>query len=125
MAALSIEEARKIYKYDELKALMLSKFSKEELEKHAVTQEEFDKTFLDLLGKCIAVCQCTSSQLTICEMTNESKKGSATLPFYYHRDWDAAIASPTAFPRRGGTAFPICVSCAPFPPMNMKLSGND
>ena len=52
MAELSIEEARKIYtKSDELKALMLTKFSKEELDK--VTQEEFDKTFLELLGKCI------------------------------------------------------------------------
>ena len=52
MAELNIEEARKIYKHDELKAMMLAKFSKEELEKHEVTQEEFDKTFLELLGKC-------------------------------------------------------------------------
>ena len=53
MAELNIEEAREIYKKsDELKSLMLTKFSKEELEKHEVTQEEFDKTFLELLGKC-------------------------------------------------------------------------
>ena len=29
MAELALEEARKIYKYDELKSLMLTKFSKE------------------------------------------------------------------------------------------------
>ena len=53
MAELTLEEAREIYKKsDELKAMMLTKFSKEELEKHEVTQEEFDKVFLDLLGKC-------------------------------------------------------------------------
>ena len=53
MAELTLEEAREIYKKsDELKSLMLTKFSKEELEKHEVTQEEFDKTFLELLGKC-------------------------------------------------------------------------
>ena len=53
MAELSIGEAREIYKKsDEMKAMMLSKFSKEELEKHEVTQEEFDKAFLELLGKC-------------------------------------------------------------------------
>src|SRR5574344_2135958 len=52
MAELNIEEARKIYKHDSLKSLMLAKFSKEELEKHEVTQKEFDKTFLELLGKC-------------------------------------------------------------------------
>jgi hypothetical protein len=33
MAELTLEEAREIYKYDELKAMMLGKFSKEELEK--------------------------------------------------------------------------------------------
>ena len=53
MAELNIEEARKIYKQsDSLKDMMLTKFSKEELEKNDVTQEEFDKTFLELLGKC-------------------------------------------------------------------------
>ena len=53
MAELTLEEAREIYKKsDELKLLMLTKFSREELEKHEVTQEEFDKTFLELLGKC-------------------------------------------------------------------------
>ena len=53
MAELNIEEAREIYKKsDELKSLMLAKFSKEELEKNDVSQEEFDKTFLELLGKC-------------------------------------------------------------------------
>ena len=53
MAELTVEEARKIYnESDSLKSLMLTKFSKEELEKHEVTQEEFDKTFLELLGKC-------------------------------------------------------------------------
>ena len=53
MAELNIEEAREIYKKsDELKSLMLTKFSKEELEKHEVTQEEFDKIFLELLGQC-------------------------------------------------------------------------
>ena len=53
MAELTIEEARKIYtSFDEMKSLMLTKFSKSELEKHEVTQEEFDKTFLELLGQC-------------------------------------------------------------------------
>ena len=53
MAELTLEEARQIYKKsDELKEMMLKKFSKEELEKHEVTQEEFDKTFLELLGQC-------------------------------------------------------------------------
>ena len=52
MAELNIEEAREIYKKsDEMKAMMLTKFSKEELETPEVTQEEFDKTFLELLGK--------------------------------------------------------------------------
>ena len=53
MAKLTIEEARKIYaSSDEMKSLMLTKFSKSELEEHEVTQEEFDKTFLELLGQC-------------------------------------------------------------------------
>ena len=53
MPGLTIEEARKIYaSSDEMKSLMLTKFTKEDLEKHAVTQEEFDKTFLELLGQC-------------------------------------------------------------------------
>ena len=53
MPELTIEEARKIYaSSDEMKSLMLTKFSKSELEKHEVTQEEFDKTFLRLLGQC-------------------------------------------------------------------------
>ena len=53
MAELTIEEARKIYATtDDMKSLMLTKFSKSELEKHEVTQEEFDKTFLELLGQC-------------------------------------------------------------------------
>ena len=53
MPDLTIEEARKIYaSSDEMKSLMLTKFSKAELEKHEVTQEEFDKTFLELLGQC-------------------------------------------------------------------------
>ena len=53
MAEISIEEARKIYaSSDEMKSLMLTKFTKEELEKHEVTQEEFDKPFLELLGQC-------------------------------------------------------------------------
>ena len=53
MAELNIEEAREIYKKsDELKEMMLAKFSKEELEKQEVSQEEFDKTFLELLGQC-------------------------------------------------------------------------
>ena len=53
MAELNINEAREIYKKsDELKSLMLAKFSKDELEKAELTQEEFDKTFLELLGKC-------------------------------------------------------------------------
>jgi len=44
MAELTIEEAREIYtQSDSLKSLMLTKFSKEELERHKVTQEEFDK----------------------------------------------------------------------------------
>ena len=53
MAELTLEEAREIYKKsDSLKSLMLTKFSKEELETQEVSQEEFDKTFLELLGKC-------------------------------------------------------------------------
>ena len=53
MAELTLEEARQIYKKsDELKEMMLAKFSKKELEKTEVTQEEFDKTFLELLGQC-------------------------------------------------------------------------
>ena len=52
MAELNINEARKIYKYDSLKSLMLTKFSKEELETQEVSQEEFGKTFLEILGKC-------------------------------------------------------------------------
>ena len=53
MAEISIEEARKIYtSSDEMKSLMLTKFSKSELEEHEVTQEEFDKTFLERLGQC-------------------------------------------------------------------------
>ena len=53
MAELTIEEARKIYaSSDAMKSLMLTKFTKEELEKHGVTQEEFDKTFRELLGQC-------------------------------------------------------------------------
>jgi hypothetical protein len=67
MAELTLEEAREIYKKsDELKSLMLTKFSKEELEKHEVTQEEFDKTFLELLG------QCTKKRF-LDETGNESK----------------------------------------------------
>ena len=53
MAELTIEEAREVYKKsDSLKSLMLTKFSKEELETQEVSQEEFDKTFLELLGQC-------------------------------------------------------------------------
>ena len=53
MVELTIEEARKIYaSSDDLKSLMLTKFTKEELEKHEVTQEEFDTKFLELLGQC-------------------------------------------------------------------------
>ena len=53
MAELTVEEARKIYnESDSLKSLMLTKFSKEELEMPRITQEEFDKTFLELLAKC-------------------------------------------------------------------------
>ena len=54
MAELTVEEARKIYnESDSLKSLMLTKYTKDELEPHEVTQEEFDKTFLKLLEKCI------------------------------------------------------------------------
>jgi len=43
MAELNIEEAREIYKQsDSLKEMMLTKFSKEELEKKEVTQEDSD-----------------------------------------------------------------------------------
>ena len=53
MAELTLDEAREIYKQsDASKSLMLTKFSKEELEKPCITQEEFDKTFLELLGQC-------------------------------------------------------------------------
>ena len=53
MAELTLEEAREVYKQsDSLKEMMLTKFSKEELEKPCITQEEFDKAFLGLLGKC-------------------------------------------------------------------------
>ena len=51
MAESTIEEAREIYKKsDDLKDLMLTKFSKSEIK--GVTQEEFDKIFLKLLGQC-------------------------------------------------------------------------
>ena len=51
MAESTIEEAREIYKKsDDLKDLMLTKFSKSEIK--GVTQEEFDKIFLELLGQC-------------------------------------------------------------------------
>jgi hypothetical protein len=50
MAELNISEARKIYNYsDSMKELMLTKFTKEELE---VSQSEFDKKFMELLGLC-------------------------------------------------------------------------
>ena len=53
MPDLTIEEARKIYaSSDEMKFLMLTKFTKDELEPHEVTQEEFDKIFLEFLGQC-------------------------------------------------------------------------
>ena len=78
MAELTIEEARKIYaSSDEMKSLMLTKYTKDELdgvtheefdkkllkflgqcakkdvfEKHKLTQEEFDNTFIELLGQC-------------------------------------------------------------------------
>jgi hypothetical protein len=53
MAELTLEEARKIYsESDSLKDLMLTKFTKAELEKHEVTQAEFDKKFIELLGQC-------------------------------------------------------------------------
>lgn len=53
MAELTIEEARKIYSSsDSLKSLMLTKFTKEELERNEITQSEFDKKFIELLGKC-------------------------------------------------------------------------
>ena len=58
MAELNIKEARNIYqqaddlKAYELKAMMLTKFSREELEKSNVTQEEFDNTLIELLGQC-------------------------------------------------------------------------
>ena len=81
MAELNIEEAREIYKKsDEMKAMMLSKFSKKDLEKHAVTQEEFDKTFLELLGKCTMTvflddygneCTVLSNRIELRDDTNE------------------------------------------------------
>ena len=53
MAELTLEECRKIYSSsDSLKDLMLSKFKKAELENNEVSQDEFDKKFLELLGKC-------------------------------------------------------------------------
>lgn len=53
MAELTIKEARKIYSSsDSLKDLMLSKFKKAELEHHEVSQDEFDKKFLELLDRC-------------------------------------------------------------------------
>ena len=53
MAELTLEEGRKIYSSsDSLKDLMLSKFKKAELENNEVSQDEFDKKFLELLGKC-------------------------------------------------------------------------
>jgi hypothetical protein len=53
MAELTIKEARKIYSSsDSLKDLMLSKFKKAKLEHHEVSQDEFDKKFLELLDRC-------------------------------------------------------------------------
>lgn len=51
MAEITLKEARKIYsESDSLKDLMLTKFTKSELEQ--VSQAEFDKKFLELLGQC-------------------------------------------------------------------------
>jgi hypothetical protein len=54
MAELTLEEARKIYsESDSLKSLILTKFTKSELEENpVVTQSEFDKKLLELIGKC-------------------------------------------------------------------------
>jgi len=53
MAELTIEEARKIYaSADTFKDLMLTKFTKSELEESEVSQSEFDNVFLKILGKC-------------------------------------------------------------------------
>ena len=53
MDEITLTEAREIYRINnKMKTLMLTKFTKEELEKHEVTQEEFDKKFLGLLGQC-------------------------------------------------------------------------
>jgi len=54
MAELTLEEARKIYSESDLmKELILTKFTESELEENpVVTQSEFDKKLLELLGKC-------------------------------------------------------------------------
>jgi hypothetical protein len=72
MAELTIEEARKIYSSsDSLKSLMLTKFTKEELERNEITQSEFDKKFIELLGKC------TKTIFLILVNTNVRKKYSS------------------------------------------------
>jgi hypothetical protein len=51
MSELIFEEARKIYsESDSMKDLMLSKFTKSELEQ--VSQSEFDKKFSEIIGQC-------------------------------------------------------------------------
>src|SRR5574344_111900 len=88
MAELNIKEAREIYKTsDSFKSLMLTKFSKEELDKHEVTQEEFDKTFLELLGQCTKTVffdahgnECTVPSNRI-ELRNDSNKWMFDIQF--------------------------------------------
>jgi len=51
MSELTLEEVKKIYySSDSFKDLMLTKFTKSELEK--VSQAEFDKKFIEFIGKC-------------------------------------------------------------------------
>ena len=88
MAELTLEEARKLYKQSaSLKEMMLMKFSKEELEKTRITQEEFDKAFLELLGKCTKTVffdahgnECTVPSNRI-ELRNDSNKWMFDIQF--------------------------------------------
>jgi hypothetical protein len=75
VAELTIEKAKKIYESsDSMKDLMLTLFSKEELEPHnEVTQSEFDNAFLEFLGQCTKTVFITNNVLESKLPTNQIK----------------------------------------------------
>ena len=58
-------------------------------------------------------------------LIGNSKKGLTPNRNQSRSSADFLTASPIAFPRRGGTAFPICTSCLFLGPSKIKSSGND